>query len=272
MWWQRYCFGASHGNSVPPRLAFPAVTLNTALAAGSAVVSLAFGLSTLDRWLRRRRAHELAWTVAMGLFLVAAMSLWWAEARGWSTASFRMFFAFGAVVNVPWLGLGTVHLLAGRRAGDVTARFLLAFTGFALGVVLTAPLHGTIDPHVMPTGKEHFGVLPRVLAAVGSAVPATVIFAGAAWSAWRVLRGATPAVTATATRNVFSPRRLALGNILIAAGAAVLSASGTFSGRLGADRSFAVTLAVGISVLFAGFLVASNATASPGPVRGQRSE
>ena len=122
---------------------FPAVTLNTALAAGSAVVSLAFGLSTLDRWLRRRRAHELAWTVAMGLFLVAAMSLWWAEARGWSTASFRMFFAFGAVVNVPWLGLGTVHLLAGRRAGDVTARFLLAFTGFALGVVLVVTV-GTV--------------------------------------------------------------------------------------------------------------------------------
>lgn len=242
------------------RLAFSPVTLNTALAAGSGVVSLAFGLSTLDRWLRRRRAHELAWTVAMGLFFVAAMSLWWAEARGWSTASFRMFFAFGAVVNVPWLGLGTVYLLAGRRAGDITMRSLLVFTGFALGVVFTAPLHGVIDPAVMPTGKEHFDVLPRVLAAVGSAVPAVVIFGGAAWSAWRVLRGVTPAVTASATRNVFSPRRLALGNVLIAAGAMILSASGTFSGRLGADRSFAITLALGISVLFAGFLVASNAT------------
>jgi hypothetical protein len=227
---------------VAPRLAFPAVTLNTALAAGSGVVSLAFGLSTLDRWLRRRRPHELAWTVAMGLFFVAAMSLWWAEARGWSTASFRMFFAFGAVVNVPWLGLGTVYLLGGRRAGDVTMRSLLVFTGFALGVVLTAPIHGVIDPHVMPTGKEHFDALPRVLAAVGSAVPAVVIFAGAAWSALHVL---------------------------IALGAAILSASGTFSGRLGADRSFAITLALGIAVLFAGFLVASNATASS---RNQRNE
>jgi hypothetical protein len=205
----------------------------------------------------------------MGLFFVAAMSLWWAEARGWSTASFRMFFAFGAVVNVPWLGLGTVYLLGGRRAGDVTMRSLLVFTGFALGVVLTAPIHGVIDPHVMPTGKEHFDALPRVLAAVGSAVPAVVIFAGAAWSAWRVLRGATPAVTASATRSVFSPRRLALGNVLIALGAAILSASGTFSGRLGADRSFAITLALGIAVLFAGFLVASNATASS---RNQRNE
>lgn len=236
------------------------MTLNTALAAASAIVALAFGLGTLDRWTRRHRPHELAWTVAMGLFVVAALSLWWAEARGWSNASFRMFFAFGAVVNVPWLGLGTVFLLAGPRAGRVTTRVLLLFSGFAVGVVMTAPIRGTIDPHTLPTGSEHFDALPRILAAVGSAVPAVVIFAGAAWSAWRVLRGAPPALTQSATRQVRSARMLAAGNILIATGAAVLSASGTFSGRLGADRAFAVTLLLGISILFAGFLVASNAT------------
>jgi drug/metabolite transporter (DMT)-like permease len=48
-----------------------------------------------------------------------------------------------------------------------------------------------------------------------------------------------------------------LGNLLIAAGTLVLSASGTLAGRLGKDRAFAVTLLVGIVVLFAGFLVAS---------------
>ena len=243
-----------------PRLAFSDVTLNTALAAASTIVALAFGLSTLDRWTRRRRPHELAWTIAMGLFTVASLSLWWAEARGWSNASFRMFFAFGAVVNVPWLGLGTVFLLAGPRAGRTVTRVLLVFSGFAIGVVLTAPIRGTIDPHTLPTGSEHFDVLPRVLAAVGSAVPAVVIFTGAVWSAWRVLRGAAPALTRSAARQVRSARMLAAGNVLIAAGAAILSASGTFSGRLGADRAFAVTLLVGIAVLFLGFLVASNAT------------
>ena len=242
------------------RLASSDVTLNTALAAASAIVAMAFGLSTLDRWTRRHRPHELAWTVAMGLFVVAAMSLWWAEARGWSSASFRMFFAFGAVVNVPWLGLGTVFLLAGPRAGRVVTRVLLVFSGFAVGVVMTAPMRGSIDPRTMPTGSEHFDALPRILAAVGSAVPATLIFVGAAWSAWRVVRGANPALTTAAVRQVRSARMLAAGNILIAAGSAVLSASGAFSGRMGADRSFAVTLLAGITVLFAGFLVASNAT------------
>ncbi len=123
-------------------------------------------------------------------------------------------------------------------------------------------MHGTIDPHELPKGSDVFDALPRILAAVGSAIPAMVIFVGAAWSAWRVLRGASPALTSSAIRNVQSARLLALGNILIAAGAAILSASGTFSGRLGADTSFAITLTAGISVLFAGFLVASNATTS----------
>jgi hypothetical protein len=40
----------------------------------------------------------------------------------------------------------------------------------------------------------------------------------------------------------------------------VLSASGTLAGRLGEDRAFAVTLLVGIVVLFSGFLVASTQT------------
>ena len=139
------------------------VTFNTALAASSAIVAVAFCLSTWDRWLRRRRPHELAWTIAMVLFAVASLSLWWAEARGWSSASFRMFFAFGAIINVPWLGLGTVYLLAGEKIGNITMRTLLVFTGFSLGVIATSPIHGTIDPTTLPKGSEHFDALPRIL-------------------------------------------------------------------------------------------------------------
>lgn len=236
------------------------MTLNTALAAASAIVALAFGLSTFDRWLRRRKPHELAWTVAMALFMVAALSLWWAEGRGWSEASFRVFFMFGAIVNVPWLALGTVFLLAGQRYGAIVTRFLLVFSGFAVGVVWVAPIRGQITPDGIPTGSDHFSALPRILAAVGSSIPALVIFGGALWSAWRIIRGANPAMTSAAVRHVHSAQKLAGGNILIALGTVILSMSGTFSGRLGEDRAFAVTLLVGIVVLFAGFLVASNAT------------
>jgi hypothetical protein len=54
-----------------------------------------------------------------------------------------------------------------------------------------------------------------------------------------------------------NPRRTALANLLIATGTLVLSGSGTLAGRLGEDRAFAVTLLVGVVILFSGFLTAS---------------
>lgn len=244
------------------------MTLDAALAAAAALVATAFGLSTLDRWLRRRRPHELAWTVALGLFAVGAGSLWWAEARGWSLPTFRVFFLTGAVLNVPWLALGTVYLLGGERWGNRVRAWLVFLSGLATGIVLSVPTKIAIDPDEMPTGKEVFGVAPRVLAAVGSALPALVIIVGALWSAYRVMRHRTPALGAAAQRSIARPKRLAAGNVLIALGAIVLSASGTLAGRLGADTAFAVTLLLGITILFVGFLVAGSSGHASRAARG----
>ena len=231
----------------------------TALAASATLVASAFCLLTLDRWMRRRTPHDLAWSIAMALFAVGSVSLWWAESRGWSSASFRIFFLTGAVLNVPWLALGTVYLLFGRRTGDIVRTALLVLSGYATGVVTTASMRTQVPSDEFPTAKELFGVAPRVLAGVGSGVPAVVIIVGALWSAARVARGRVPAATGSARRSASSPRMLGLGNVLIAVGAIVLSASGTLAGRLGKDTAFAVTLLVGIVILFAGFVVASNA-------------
>ncbi len=233
------------------------MTLNAGLAATATLIALAFGLSTWDRWLRRRRPHELAWTISLLLFAIGAGSLWWAESRGWSLLSFRLFFLTGAVLNVPWLALGTVYLLLGPRIGRVTRSWVVALSAFAIGAVLTAPTKTQIVSDEFPTAKEVFGVAPRVLAAVGSAVPALFIIGGAIWSAIQLLRSQIPVMSSQARRTVSSPKRLVIGNLLIATGTLILSASGTMSGRLGKDRSFAVTLLVGISVLFVGFLVAT---------------
>ncbi|MCE9621152.1 MAG: hypothetical protein K8R99_02280 [Actinomycetia bacterium] len=222
--------------------------MNAALAAAATLVASAFALSTLDRWLRRRRPHDLAWTVSLALFAFGAGALWWAESVGWGLGVFRVFYLAGAILNVPWLALGTVYLLAdrlpfGKRFADRVRGWLILISGFAVGVVLFAPTRATVTGDELPTGKEVFGVAPRVLAAVGSGLAALIIVAGAVWSVWRPRRGGS---------------RLTIGNVLIAAGTLVLSASGTLAGRLGKDRAFAVTLLIGICVLFAGFLVATS--------------
>ena len=234
------------------------VSLNAALAAAATLIAVAFALSTLDRYLRRRRPHELAWTVSLWLFAVGGLALWWAEAHGWGTPTFRVFYLAGAVLNVAWLALGTVYLLAGAQWGHAVRTWLIGLSGFATGVVLFAPTKIAVSGTDLPQGSEVFGVPPRILAAVGSGVPALVIIGGALWSAWRLWRGRLPAIGRGAQRTISAPGRLVAGNLLIAAGTLELSASGTLAARLGKDRAFAVTLLIGVVILFAGFLVASS--------------
>lgn len=231
--------------------------MNAALAAAATLIACIFALSTGDRWLQRRRPHDGAWTISLLLFALGSASLWWAQARGWSLASFRLFFFAGAIVNVPWLALGSVYLLFGQRVGDRVRTALIALSGAAAGVMLVTPTTDVaVRPDVLPKGSELFGIAPRVFAAVGSGLAAVVIFAGALWSLWRVLRRQRPSV-GSHRRQIVDPRRSAGGNALIAVGTIVLSLSGSLAGRLGESRAFIVTLLVGVVVLFAGFLVAS---------------
>ncbi|MEQ1702050.1 MAG: hypothetical protein ABMA25_18220, partial [Ilumatobacteraceae bacterium] len=135
--------------------------MNAALAAAATLVAVAFALSTLDRWLRRRRPHELAWTISLALFALGAAALWWAESAGWSLGAFRVFYMAGAVLNVPWLALGTVYLLAGPELGNRVRAWLVLLSGFTAGVVLFAPTRTGVRGGELPTGKDVFGVAPR---------------------------------------------------------------------------------------------------------------
>jgi hypothetical protein len=225
--------------------------MQTALAAGAGLVALAFSMATFERWLDGRRPHELAWSVALLLFSLGAGCLFLGAANGWDEWTFRLFFLSGAVLNVPFLALGTVYLLGGQRRGDVGALAVSLFCAFAVGVLLVAPLHGPVPADRLPRGQEVFGVLPRVLAAVASGGGALVVLGGAAWSAWRHRRGP-----------------LLVANLLIAAGTLVLSAGGLLNSVLDEMEAFAVSLVAGVTVLFAGFLVATGRTAPGARVRG----
>ena len=236
--------------------------MKAALAAAATVVALAFTLALFERWRARRRRHEAAWTVSLALFTIASASLWVGVSAGWSSITFRVFYLFGAVLNVPWLALGTIELLAGPRWGRPGRAWLVAFSAFAAGVVLEAPLKARVAVHGLPQGREVFGVLPRVLAAVCSGGAAVVVIGGALWSARRLWRGRARSSAAAPVPGHVA-RRLAAGNVLIAVGTLVLSASGTLNGRLGAEKAFAVTLTIGIVVLFGGFLVSTNAGRAP---------
>jgi len=229
--------------------------LETSVAVAAAIVGVAFGLSTLERWLRARRPHELAWSAALAMFVLAAAALALGAQAGWSGPAFRVFYLFGAIADVPVLALGTVYLLAGRRAGAAAALGVALLCAFAAGVVVMAPFRAPLPVDQLVQGSKVFGPLPRVLAAVSSAGGALVIVVGALWSVGRVRRRGAPG-------------RLLWSNGLIALGTLILGASGTLNSVFGAMTAFAVTLLVGISVIFAGFLVASGSGRSLGSARG----
>jgi hypothetical protein len=215
--------------------------LRTAVAVGAAVVALAFAMSTFERWLARRRRHELAWAVALALFALAAGSLAVGAEGGWNGVTFRLFYLFGAIVDVPFLAVGTVYLLGGQRQGDRWAAAVTVGAAFAAGVVAVAPFTHPLPHHQLAQGSQVFGLLPRVLAGVASGGGALVVLAGAVWSAVRI-----------------RTRVAVVSNGLIALGTLVLGASGLFNSVLDAMTAFAVTLCIGIVVLFAGFLVATS--------------
>lgn len=226
------------------------------LAAFAGLVATAFALVTADRWHRRRLTHHGAWTVAMTLFSVGAFALWWATSTGWSAGVFRVFFTAGAVLNVGWLALGSVALLAGDRVARPLTRIIALWSAFAVGVMTVAPTTRDFVADEFPRARDHFGALPRVLAVLGSSVPALVIFAGALWSVGRLIARRRTSASSD-THRTFMTNRLVASNLLVALGTLVLSASGSLAGRLGEERAFTVTLSLGAAILFVGFMLPS---------------
>jgi hypothetical protein len=236
----------------------------TGLAFLATAVASLFAEATLVRYTQRRTPHLAAWTVALAMFALASAALAVGVSTGWDNGTFRVFYLLGAVLDVPWLALGTVCLLLGADVGRRVRWFLVFFSGLATGVLLSAPMT-TVSGTEIPVGKDVFGAFPRALAALGSGVAAVVILAGAIWSAVRYARD----------RSTPGNARLAAANALIALGTLVLSSGGLVQGLVGHDEAFTLSLAVGNSVIYAGFLVAegrsSRRSSLPATDRGNSS-
>jgi hypothetical protein len=221
--------------------------LEVALAAAATLVALAATLATFDRWLVRRRSHEVTWAAAFALFTVASATLALGAGAGWNGTLFRTFYLFGAILNVPILALGTVLLLASERTRRGATWVVLGFCLFSAGVMVATPFTAAIPADRLARGSEVLPELPRILAASASSLATLVVVGGAVRSA---LRFRNPQFA----KSEFGGRR-ALGNVLIAVGVLLTGASGLANSVLGDMGAFALFLAIGVSVIFTGYLV-----------------
>ena len=221
-----------------------AMTVHTALAVAAALVAAGLSPVHLRALAGPPPAPRAGVERGPGAVRLAASAPAGRRRLGWNGVAFRLFYLFGAIVNVPFLALGTVYLLAGRRQGDRWAAVVGLFTAFAAGRDRHRPLHGPSPPSPGPGLR---GLRPAAPRAGG----------GGRRGAARWWCSAAP----SGARGLGARRRAAAAggaNVLIAARHRSSSAPAACSTPCSTHMTrFAVTLVVGITVLFAGFLVAS---------------
>jgi hypothetical protein len=210
----------------------------------AALVSGTFSASLLRQFARRRGPHQLAWGIALGTFAAASVFAAVGMLAGWSGPIFRLYYLFGALVNVPVLALGTLYLYFPRRVGHLAALGVAAASLYAAVAVMSAdlveaPLGIT---GAIPMGSEVMAPAVRALSRYYSYAGFLIVVAGAVWSAVKLARKPGERF-----------KRLAQGNGLIAAGTAVVALGSAFA-RQGQGTVFAVGLAVGVTVMYLGFL------------------
>jgi hypothetical protein len=217
---------------------------------------VAAGMAFLFSWLllrqfvSRRRPYQLVWALAMLMYAVASLAAVVGVVHGWTSLVFGLYWAFGAVLNVPFLAAGEVQLLARNRTVDMVVYLVLVFlVGYVFAVLRHANVDATALAERLPSGKHVFGDgtpahrLPQLIS-----IPSfTILLLGALWSAWK-MRGRPE------LRDRF------VGTLLIAVGASVVAGGATFA-ALGNLPGFCITLVVGIALMFAGFLRASRPVA-----------
>ena len=228
-----------------------------ALPIAATAVALAFGVHLLVRSGRSKSWFEGVWGVAMLMFAVASGALVLGVADGWSTAEFRAYWLFGAVLNVPYLALGEVYLLSRRPwIGHLALVAVLGATAYASAEVRTAPLDlDVLRSQEFFTGREVLGAdaPARALAMIYSYAGTAVLVLGILWSSLG-MRGRPD------LRNRFYGVLLIAAGALVVAGGAAFAAAANFAG-------FSLTLATGVAVMYWGFLTATR-PAPPQPSRG----
>jgi MFS family permease len=226
----------------------PGVWIFPALAA---LVALVFAAMLLRRYVRHRRSYLAWWAVALLMYAVASSVVAAGALNGWTSAEFRVYWALGAVLNVPFLAQGEFDLLVRNRWVRSALYVALAFvTAYTIARVRTAAIDVDALGEQLPSGKEVFGDgtpahrLPQLVS-----IPAyLVLIGGTLWSAWG-MRGRQ------ALRDRF------WGTLLIALGATVIAAFGSAFAALGDLLLFSLSLLAGVAVMFAGFLRASRPNA-----------
>ncbi len=203
----------------------------------AALLAAVFSVAT---WREAKgRAALRIWSVALAQFAIGSGAVVWGTLFGWNGATYRVFYGFGAVLNVAWLGLGTLWLVWERAAAIIATILLFAISVWALTVVATTDLipgaASAFASDQLPSAREVMPTLARNLSRWFSITGSVIVLAGLGMSLLQV------------------GRRNTLGLGLLASGVVVAGVASELA-RAGYIVVFAIGLAWGIGLMYAGFV------------------
>ena len=218
----------------------------------TAILGFAFTYLFFAQWLHRHKPHQLAWTVGLAMYAVAAVMEAYSEFSGrWNPLVYRFYIVLAASM-VGYLGLGSLYLIAkGKLWPRVYVGFLVVCEVVFLWGVFTVQLldgtHGTIDKLVpgITVGGQALGEtlsFPRIMSLPFNITGTIFLLGGALLSVWRFAR-----------KREFAYRMWA--NVLIALGTICIAAAGSMA-RAGVSTGLYPAEMVASAILLAGFLMA----------------
>ena len=204
------------------------------------VISAFFSLVILSRYRRKpEAAYLLWWGIGVAVYGAGTVVEAYTTLFGWHVVVFKTWYIAGALLGGAPLALGSIYLLMGRKAGNISATLLLvAVVTTSIFVILSPIRYDLVDPSILNSKVLGWQSI-RMVSPFINGLAGIFLIGGALYSAAKY-------------RSRPEMRNRYLGNIYIAIGALLPGIGGAFS-RMGYTEVLYAGEFVGIILIWYGY-------------------
>ena len=170
--------------------------LNVVLPLASSLLSFGFAAMVFDQWWQRRHSFQLVWAIGLLWYGISAGTEFAGSAFGWSEPLYRTWYLVGALLVPPYLGVGTIYLLAKTRFGYFAGATVVIGGGLSLLFSLAYPGSTATAQVVFAAalvGGIAIAVATFIRRPLAAHVAMAVLVVGSVAGAWVVLGAHLPA-------------------------------------------------------------------------------